>query len=346
VPVPFVTFVIPSYRRPRALEATLDAVLAVDHPPERLRIVVVDDADDPSTRAIVAARDGRAKDIRYLMHHERGVAGARNLGARQASEGLLIFLDDDIIVEPDHVRRHLAARAETTGLLINGHWKFPSHMRRELENTPFGRFRMDVEDWVRARIPKTPIDGVRAFVPTATACNLSIEVADFRTLGGFDERFPYAGCEDQELSLRADLLGMAMVYDRSIRLLHNDRRVDLVEFCERQRRGAITAVVLAAKHPEIAAERPMIVENAPNSSRRRPRRAVKRALKRALSTRLGLVVFRGMIVVLEHVAPRSRLLRRAYWTMTGLFIFAGIRDGFARLCESDRRVLFDGIRRA
>jgi hypothetical protein len=129
-------------------------------------------------------------------------------------------------------------------------------------------------------------------------------------------------------------------------LLHNDRRVGLLEFCERQRRGAVTAVVLAAKHPEIACARPMIVENAPNSSWRRPRRAVKRALKRALSTHLGLVVYRGAIVALEHVAPRSRPLRRAYWTMTGLFIFAGIRDGFARLGEGDRSVLLDRLRRA
>jgi hypothetical protein len=39
-------------------------------------------------------------------------------------------------------------------------------------------------------------------------------------------------------------------------------------------------------------------------------------------------------------------LRRAYWTMTGLFIFAGIRDGFARLGEGDRSVLLDRLRRA
>ena len=177
-------------------------------------------------------------------------------------------------------------------------------MKQELRSTPFGRFRMDVEDWVRARIPKTAIDGARAFVPTATACNLSIDVADFRALGGFDERFPYAGCEDQELSLRAQLRGMTMVYDRSIRLLHNDRRVGLLEFCERQRRGAITAVVLAAKHPEIARQRPMIVENAPNWSLHRPRRALKRAIKRTLSTRPGLVAAGETIAILERLAPQ------------------------------------------
>ena len=344
--MPFVTFVIPSYRRHDALEATLDAVLAVDHPPERLSIVVVDDADDPATRMVVNARRGGSQDVRYVRHRNGGVAGARNLGAAEASEGLLIFVDDDIIVEPDHVRRHLAARAETAASLINGHWEFPPRMKRELHSTPFGRFRMDVEDWVRARIPKTTIDETRAFVATATACNLSIDVADFRALGGFDERFPYAGCEDQELSLRAQVRGMTMVYDRSIRLLHNDRRLGLLEFCERQRRGAITAVVLAAKHPEIARQRPMIVENAPNSSWRRPRRALKRGVKRVLASSPGLLASRGAIAVLEKVAPRSRLLRRAYWMMTGLFIFAGVREGFARLNEADRHLLLKVIKLA
>jgi len=135
--MPFVTFVIPSYRRPEALQATLDAVLAVDHPPDRVRIVVVDDADDPATQMIVNSRRGGAWDVRYLRHRNGGVAGARNLGAAAASEGLLIFVDDDIIVEPDHVRRHLAARAETTGSIINGHWEFPSQMKQELRSSPF-----------------------------------------------------------------------------------------------------------------------------------------------------------------------------------------------------------------
>ena len=64
--MPFVTFVIPTYRRHEALEATLDAVLAVDHPAESLSIVVVDDAGDPATRMIVNARRGGSQDVRYV----------------------------------------------------------------------------------------------------------------------------------------------------------------------------------------------------------------------------------------------------------------------------------------
>ncbi len=322
---------------------TLDAVLAVDYPLDHLRVVVVDDGESAETEATVRARQDTAIDLRYVPRQHGGVAGARNLGANQAEEGLIIFVDDDIIVERDHVRAHLLAREETGAEMINGEWEFVPSMQAELVKTAFGRFRLAVEQWVKDRIPKTALDPVRASVGDVTACNLSVSVADFNKLGGFDETFPHAGCEDQDLSLRAISEGYNLVYDRSIRLEHNDRRLDIRDFCERQRRGALTAVVLASKHPGLARANLMLRENAPGPWPHQPGAVLKRLIKSLLATSPGLRIAHAGLRSLERVAPEARVLGRLYWMMTGVYIFAGVRDGFAAASPERRLRLLQEI---
>ena len=221
----------------------------------------------------------------YLNHEGRGVAAARNHGARQARGELLIFLDDDIIVEPSHIRDHLATRDSYGDCIVNGHWEFSPELMERLRETPFGRFRIWVEDWVKKGIGKTPLDGACVEPEAVTACNLGIRRELFWDIGGFDEEFPFAGCEDQEFSYRAAQAGCRFVYNRDIRLLHNDRRLTLAQFGARQERGAMTAVFLAAKHPDEYADRPLITANSPISRRDPPTVAVKKSLKAVLSRR-------------------------------------------------------------
>ena len=61
---------------------------------------------------------------------------------------------------------------------------------------------------------------------TLAAANLSIRAETFRSLGGFDERFP-VGAEDQDLTWRAAKAGCLLVYDYDIRVIHNDQHSDL-----------------------------------------------------------------------------------------------------------------------
>ena len=97
---PSVSFVIPTFRRPDALRATLDAVLAVEYPPGLCEVIVVDNAADAATEAVVRGYAGVAIPVRYVAESRGGSATARNQGARVATGELLILLDDDILVMP------------------------------------------------------------------------------------------------------------------------------------------------------------------------------------------------------------------------------------------------------
>jgi GT2 family glycosyltransferase len=322
-----ISVIIPTHGRPEALAETLAALLALDYPPDRYELVVVADGSDPSTAAVVQAAQRSGPRVGYVEQPSSGVARARNHGAEVAQGELLVFLDDDLLVSPDHLARHVEAQDRFGDVLANGHWEFSPAVRSDLEATPFGRFRIDVEQWVKEGLPTEPISERYLRPVGVTACNLGVRAETFAWLGGFDETFPYAGCEDQDLSLRAAASGKAFVYDTEIRLLHNDRRLTLPEFGERQRRGAITHVHLASRHPEVRRASEMLRENGPIQRGDPVPRMAKKLAKRALATRPGLAATGGLARVLELLAPNSRALWRTYWAIMGVYIFSGIREG-------------------
>jgi len=335
-----VSVIVPTFNRPEALAATLAALSDLKFPPEDHEIIVVDDAPDAESRDVVEAAGAvGSATVRYAPQPNSGVATARNHGARLARGEVLLFLDDDMIVEPGHIQQHLAAHGSQPNSLVNGHWEFAPSVRASLETTPFGQFRMGVERWVKKGIEKEPLELGRLAPSAVTACNLSIERERFWELGGFDESFPLAGFEDQEFSYRAGLAGLKFVYDPEIRLLHNDNRLTLKQFCLRQERGAQTAVYMASKHRGAFGDGPMIVENGPVLPRDSPRLVVKKILKAALSRRPILTAGHAGLRLLERVAPQSRLVCRAYWGMCGLYIFKGVRKGFETAPEELRTEL-------
>lgn len=323
-----ISVVVPTFRRPAVLERTLAALLATDPGSGDYEVVVVDDGSgDDTPRVVEKIADGR---VRFFPQENRGVAAARNLGVRQARGDLIVFIDDDIVVPPSFLRDHVATHRRFAGALVNGRWDFEPALQAELEATAFGRFRLEVEDWVKEGLAKRPLGDGFLEPEGVTACNLSLRREAFDRIGGFSEDFPFAGAEDQEFSLRARRAGLRFVYNPDLRVWHNDHRVTLEQFCERQRRGAVTSVLLARKHPEPYADRPLIRENGPIDAADRPVLRLRKGLKRVMSSPPILATLVASMRLFERLGASGRLLRRGYWMVCGLYIFAGIRDGVAR----------------
>lgn len=323
-----VSFVVPTCRRPEALRLTLSALLAVEYPSSGYEIVVVDDGS--TVEQVVADFLGGPVAVHYRAQSGRGAAATRNLGAQVASGELLVFCDDDVVVSPDHVRRHLDAQRCFERALVNGISSLPPETLAEFESTPFGRYRLELERSYEAEADVDPLGQGRFATSLLSARNLSIRRDVFWEIGGFDEGFPWAGAEDQDLSLRAERAGCTLIRDHNIRVVHNEQILSVSQFCTREERSAETIVVLSEKYPEETRRRALFQENAHVRVGEGLGSSAKKALKSLFATSLVLAVLDRIVPLLDRLPVPERALHRIYRGLVGLHIFRGVRGGLQK----------------
>ena len=327
---PFVSIIVPSFRRPDVLCLTLRALSSLNYPANKHEVIVVDDGSGDETTEVVRAAQAECERVRYREQPNSGVATARNNGARAAAGEYLIFIDDDIVVEPDFINHHLRVMREFDRCFVNGRWEFTPDFEAALQETPFGRFRLGIEQWIKQGEPKKPLHGSYLETESATAQNLGVRAEDYWKVGGFDEDFPYAGREDQEFSMRAAKAGYRFIRDESLHVLQDDRRLTLRQFCGRKQRDAVTVVLLASKYPQWM-NAPMVAENSLVHVGDSPRTRMKKACKRILSMRPALEALHSVIAMSERIGLGDRVLHKFYWMMCGLYIYVGVQQGFRQL---------------
>src|SRR5262245_21238488 len=187
-----VSIVVPTYRRPGILHETLRALLGLDGSGAAIEVLVVDDGHDAASAEVVTALQRPGVRLEYHRPQGKGAAAARNHGARLARHAILLFVDDDIILKPDSLTRDRRALERFAPCAVNARWEFAPELLNNLQSTPFGRYRIEVEKWVKARLHKAPVADRYLEAEGLTACNLALLREVFGRLGGFDESFPHA----------------------------------------------------------------------------------------------------------------------------------------------------------
>ncbi len=318
------SLIIPTFERPTVLYETVRALAQIDYPKDRWDAVVVDDGSRPETLATITNWIAASNaPVRLLRQTHRGPAAARNCGARAAAGEALIFLDNDCLVAPDFIRRHLQVLKENPGCWVVGRVVLPSESR----GTPFGRYRDDcLEAFHRSQQQAGPSE-----TEGITSQNLALWRSDFIGLGGFDEEFAIASSEDWELGQRAQDVGIRVLYDPQNAVLHNDWAVSLDHFCERQRLYSVSDVLLWRKYGERSPRARLVRESSPvRWTSDPPRLILKKMVKCVLATGPGRTAVRMACSFAERVAPDSRWNRRAYELAVGIAIFLGVREGLVR----------------
>lgn len=318
------TVVIPTYERVAVLLETLRALSKVRYPRGRWEAVVVDDGSGHETLATISGWIKEAgAPVRLLRQAHRGPAAARNLGAREAAGDVLIFLDNDCLVPLEFIERHLHVLKTNPGSWVVGRLVHAQALR----STPFGRYRDDCWEAFHRSHP----EGLVSKTAGMTAANLALPAADFARLGGFDEGFSIASCEDWDLAWRARAAGIRVLYDPCNVALHNDWAVGLDQFCERQRLYSISDVLLWRKYGEQSPRARLVRENSPvRWTADSLRLILKKMVKRLLTTAPGRVAVRLACSAGERVAPDTWWNRRAYELAVGSAIFKGVREGLVR----------------
>jgi len=164
--------------------------------------------------------------VRYVPGPARGPAANRNHGARQGRAAWLLFLDDDCHVRHDLIAAYAQGRAtHATARVLEG-------AIHAVGMRPNGNHHAPLNS-----------EGGKLW-----SCNVLVERALFEALGGFDEQFPYACLEDNDLHRRLLAAGAGIAFVPGAAVLHPWRSISEREVT----RQIISHAIFAQKHPDFA----------------------------------------------------------------------------------------------
>jgi len=97
---PYVSVIIPTFKRADMLDITLNSFFGQDYPKDRYEIIVADNNSPDHTREVVEKITANTNvSVQYLFVKEQGVHFARNSAAHHAKGEILYFTDDDMIAQ-------------------------------------------------------------------------------------------------------------------------------------------------------------------------------------------------------------------------------------------------------
>ncbi len=177
---PDCSVVIPVYNRADMLREVLIGLAKQTMPTDAFEVLVCDDGSTESLDATLALFATSLPRIRHLRQANQGPAAARNLGIAHATADVVVFLDSDVIPA------HNVVEGLTRALAANPVWQ-----GAEAKLQPTGG--QDSFGW---DAPRSDSGG---HYHTA---GIAYRKTVLKEVGGLDENFCKAACEDVELAVQ------------------------------------------------------------------------------------------------------------------------------------------------
>lgn len=205
MPGPSLSVIVPMFNAPEKLERALAALKATG---EDFELIVVDDAStDPRSGDV--ARAAGAKLVRLERNSGPGVA--RNEGAKHANGELLVFVDSDVVVHRETLRRfrELFAREPELDAAFGSY-----------DDTPFEKGLVtEYRNLLHHYVHHTGPADATTFWAGCGAMRASV----FREVGGYDPYFTRPSIEDIELGMRLKARAKRIRLDPTIQCTHLKR---------------------------------------------------------------------------------------------------------------------------
>ncbi|AFZ59226.1 glycosyltransferase [Anabaena cylindrica FACHB-243] len=220
---PLISVVIPTYRREKLLQDSIVDVLRQDYPHFEVLVVDQTQTHEPETQAFLEEMSAAGK-IKLLRLNWASLPGARNYAVRRSQGEIVLFIDDDVELEPGFLSAHVKNYLQNpeigavAGRVFDRMKLGDSGGKLEIEYLP--------PEAMDPGIAWYHIDLVHTTKPqqvlTARGCNMSFRREIFTKYGlKFDERFRGSAVrEESDFCLRVRKTGYKIWYDPEAHLVH------------------------------------------------------------------------------------------------------------------------------
>ena len=217
-----ISVIICTYNRRDFILKALESLLHQTLSKEQFEVIVVNNNSPDDTEALVMNYIEKHPDIHilYKMENQQGASFARNTGAAMASAGLLAFMDDDAVAEPDFLEKILTffhkypSAAGLGGRIIPRYIPAEPKWMSYFVSSLVGNF--DYSNSTTEFKPgKYPLES-----------NMVVTKQDFFAVGGFNTALPGVkgnlriGGEGKDFFLKLQGLGRTIYYDPNVIVHH------------------------------------------------------------------------------------------------------------------------------
>jgi len=184
-----ISIVVPTYNAEDTIGPLLDSLLGLDYP--EYEVIIVNDGSKDHTKEIV-----ERYPVRLINQTNRGASAARDAGLRAASGEIVAYVDSDVAVTPDWLKRLVRPFAEATIGATTGRTVF---LRNE-----------KCASWMRSMDIERRNAHRKEYTRLANGPNAAFRREILLKVGGFDPQWYHA--EDTEVSYRIWQLGYRIQY--------------------------------------------------------------------------------------------------------------------------------------
>ncbi|MEM6630816.1 MAG: glycosyltransferase family 2 protein [Bacteroidota bacterium] len=237
-----ISVIIPTYNGAKRIVNLLEALESQTY--KDFETIIVIDGSTDQTKEVLSKRETTLSSIQVVDQPNKGRAGARNTGIKQAKGEIILFFDDDIRPNPRCIEQHLRFHQQRKNSILvgacihgNSSQKLIDKYRAYTENIWSNK--EGYSEKKEIQISKDQI--------IFTTQNLSIPAHIFEEAFYFNENL--TDSEDFELCVRLLNQNFPIFFNQNAYGYHDDYK-SLQEYIHRQREYLIARKALALDKPE------------------------------------------------------------------------------------------------
>lgn len=238
-----ITVVIPTYNRFDKLILTLNSLNNQTF--QDFNVIVMDDGSiDDTVKKCEQIKTKFNYSLTIYTQVNAGASKAINNAVSKIKDGLIILIDDDIILANNCIEMHQNHHKTFPDSLLSG----PAYVDKKTASTDIEKYKIYMEDQWR-KITNTGENAKEISFDNfaITTANMSLTKNTFQKIGSFDEKLRDG--YDFEFGLRALEKNIKLYFDSTIEAIHNDK-ITLRYYAKRQKCYIESKKIIFANNPK------------------------------------------------------------------------------------------------